>query len=204
MYLPPQEDCISCKVAKQRGWKACLRHLSPEERQLVEERKTHWAKVRAEYDQGRRTLNAKYRRLLLLPGKPLPACVACSEVPPNSKELHLDHLIDVLDYVRAGHTMEAAYAADNMWFLCRPCHLAKTKGSMECPPLENLVGTHWYSGRNEEQRQRDHADWRQRAAENNRRYALVEAARRHRPAPGLVPAARGQADGTGLRENETS
>jgi 5-methylcytosine-specific restriction endonuclease McrA len=187
VYLPPQEACIACKVAKARGWKACLRHLSPEERQVVEARKAHWEQVRAEYDQGRRTLNAKHRRRLLPSGHPLPACAACGEVPSNSKDLHLDHLIDVLDYVRAGHEMEEAYADDNMWFLCRPCHMAKTKGPIQCPPLEDLAGTHWFNDRSDEERRLDHADWKQRAAENNRRHALVDSARQLRAGPRLVP-----------------
>lgn len=176
VYLPPIESCIACKVARARDWKACLRHLTPEEREVVEQRKAHWAEVRADYDQQRRTLNARYRRQLLLPGKPLPSCGACAATASNTKDLHLDHIVDVLEFVRAGEPMEAAYGLNNMWFLCPQCHRAKTKGKMECPPLKNLEGTHWFNDRSPEQRTRDHADWLQRATENNRRLALVEAA----------------------------
>lgn len=151
------------------------RSLSAEERAVVAARKAHWREVRRAHDQGRRTLNAKFRRQLLPKGSQLPPCTVCSEVVA-SKELHLDHIIPVLDFVQEGYAIETAYFPANMWFLCKPCHVAKTKGPKRCPPLEELQSTHWAQFRSPSQQQRDWKEWDAGLVEHNRRVDLVDIA----------------------------
>jgi hypothetical protein len=125
------------------------------------------------YSRSKSRLNAKHRAMLL---KPNQECESCHATPP-ARELQMDHIIPALDYVRAGHPLEASYAPENLWFLCRPCHTAKTQGPLAFPPtLEYLQKTAWAAMMTPDEMNVQYSQWHANVLERQRRLRLLDAA----------------------------